>query len=356
MDGAYGNDGNDTDGGIVVGTPYGGNHLLLNDIPGARYAIAAGNYVFNIRSDASGTWETIAYVDGGFNSSKKQLLVNGYVVVDSDTAGLQLGDDQDVLISSNANGVINIASASPTTTDITLNFGIGATNAGQYLWMEDEDYFKFSDDALMNSTEKIYFRDTAIGIYSQADSYMDIFADGALRIGNSSAGAPTTYLSIEPDGDTFWVGDGSGVPYGSFYGNEIAWSSGALTAPQYKRIADTDCSPGELNLVTYTDDGTTLTVSKAGRYLINWSISAESGTANTHLLAGIMINSTTTLQAAGRNHVETPSANRQVALSGTAILDLAANDVIGVGIGSDVDNITITVDHVNLTVVMVGGT
>jgi hypothetical protein len=155
MDGAYGNDGNDIDGGIVVGTPYGGNHLLLSDIPGARYAIAAGDYVFNIRSDATGKWKTIAYVDGGFNSGREQLVVNGNISADSDTAGLQLGDDRDVLISSNANGVIRIASANPTTTDITLNFGIGATNAGQYLWMEDEDYFQFNDDLFINNGENI---------------------------------------------------------------------------------------------------------------------------------------------------------------------------------------------------------
>jgi hypothetical protein len=156
--------------------------------------------------------------------------------------------------------------------------------------------------------------------------------------------------------DHFYTGDGSGIAYGSFYGNEIAYSTGALVAPQYKQIADTDCEQGELNLVTYTDAGTTLTVSKAGRYLINWAIAAETGTANSHLLAGITLNSTTALQAAGRNHVEQASANKQAALSGTAILDLAANDVVGVGVGSDVDNITVTVDHVNLTLIMVGGT
>jgi len=224
-EGSFGNDANDTDGGIVVGTPFGGNHLLMNDIVGARYAIAAGNYVFNIRSDASGRWETIAYVDGGFNSSKKQLLVNGYVVVDSDTAGLQLGTDQDVLIYSDASGVINIASASPTTTDITMNFGIGATNAGQYLWMEDEDYFKFSDDVLMNSTEKLYFRDTGLYIFSQADGYLNIVSDTGTRLGDAT---PTNYTQFDADGDMTQVGTAR-IDWGKKTANNVTLSAGTST-------------------------------------------------------------------------------------------------------------------------------
>jgi hypothetical protein len=218
-----------------------------------------------------------------------------------------------------------------------------------YFLSKADIQFNLGDTAGVN---KFYIRDSSAAVVASFDS------NGSLAIGKSAA--PSEPLDVVGNttstGDTYWTTDGSGLPYGSFYGNEIAWSSGALTAPQYKQIADTDCNQGELNLVTYTDAGTTLTVTKAGRYLIQWAISAESNTANTHLLAGIMINSTTTLQAAGKNHVEPGRANSQYGLSGCAILDLAANDVIGVGVGSDVDNITITVDHVNLCIVMVGGT
>jgi len=52
----------------------------------------------------------------------------------------------------------------------------------------------------ITSTGKINLRDAAIGIYSQADTFMDLFADGGVRIGDSSAGAPTNYTHIEPDG------------------------------------------------------------------------------------------------------------------------------------------------------------
>ena len=59
----------------------------------------------------------------------------------------------------------------------------------------------------MDAAEKINLRDTAIGIYSQADTYLDIFADGAVRIGDSSAGAPTNYTEFEPDGLMVMTGD-----------------------------------------------------------------------------------------------------------------------------------------------------
>ena len=53
-------------------------------------------------------------------------------------------------------------------TDIVLTFD-GETNDGVITWMEDEDYFKFSDDILLTTTEKLQFRDTALYIHSSAD-------------------------------------------------------------------------------------------------------------------------------------------------------------------------------------------
>ena len=62
-------------------------------------------------------------------------------------------------------------------TDITVTFD-GETNDGVLIWMEDEDYFKFSDDILINSTEKLMFQDTGTYIYSNADGDLDIISDG----------------------------------------------------------------------------------------------------------------------------------------------------------------------------------
>ena len=66
-------------------------------------------------------------------------------------------------------------------TDITITFD-GESNDGVLKWMEDEDYFEFSDDILVASTEKLQFRDTAIYINSSADGQLDLVADTEIQI------------------------------------------------------------------------------------------------------------------------------------------------------------------------------
>ena len=66
-------------------------------------------------------------------------------------------------------------------TDITITFD-GETSDGVFKWMEDEDYFEFSDDILVASTEKLQFRDTAIYINSSADGQLDLVADTEIQI------------------------------------------------------------------------------------------------------------------------------------------------------------------------------
>jgi len=79
-----------------------------------------------------------------------------------------------------ANGVFNFVPSD--SGDTTLGFK-GSTNNGVLTWMEGEDYFKFSDDVLMDTAEKIYFRDTDIFIHSNADGEMTLQADTLVTIG-----------------------------------------------------------------------------------------------------------------------------------------------------------------------------
>lgn len=85
--------------------------------------------------------------------------------------------------------------------DYTHTFD-GQDNDGLYTWFEDEDQFQFSDDILMQSTESIFFRDTALFINSSTDGQLDIDADVELEIV-----APTLDLNVATiltiDGATF---------------------------------------------------------------------------------------------------------------------------------------------------------
>ena len=88
-------------------------------------------------------------------------------------------------------------------TDITVTFD-GESNDGVLKWMEDEDYFEFSDDILVASTEKLQFRDTAIYLNSSTDGQLDIVADTEVQIaattidmnGNADVSGTLTYGSL----------------------------------------------------------------------------------------------------------------------------------------------------------------
>jgi len=66
-------------------------------------------------------------------------------------------------------------------TDITITFD-GESNDGVLKWMEDENYFEFSNDILIALDEKLQFRDTAIYINSSTNGQLDIVADVEVQI------------------------------------------------------------------------------------------------------------------------------------------------------------------------------
>tara|TARA_R100000773_G_scaffold7545_2_gene7470 strand:+ start:574 stop:3609 length:3036 start_codon:yes stop_codon:yes gene_type:complete len=89
-------------------------------------------------------------------------------------------------------------------TDITVTFD-GETSDGILKWMEDEDYFQFNDDILINTNEKLYFRDTGIYISSNADGDLDIVSDGTAvdSINIESAGGITLDAGTAASGVIF---------------------------------------------------------------------------------------------------------------------------------------------------------
>ena len=99
-------------------------------------------------------------------------------------------------------------------TDIAVTFD-GETSDGVLTWMEDEDYFKFSDEVLMNSTEKLLFGDTGTYIHQSADGVLDLVSDteieinattidinGAVAMNGAITGATDITLSGELDAAT----------------------------------------------------------------------------------------------------------------------------------------------------------
>ena len=184
----------------------------------------------------------------------------------------------------------------------------------------------------------------------------ELKTDGSFESGSFT----TTEFKVESDGDTFWLGDETGIPYGSMYQTGGGTFTTTLTdqSTWYELdAAVTNINAGELNLVTFPDDHY-LRVSKAGRFTIQYTASVEinsvAGGAQ-HVELGIMVNGTE--QGPGRSHWSFEATSTENDYGGIAILDLAINDEISIGAINDTSAAKIlTVDHLNIVVTMVGGT
>src|SRR5210317_1548764 len=64
--------------------------------------------------------------------------------------------------------------------DVVVTFD-ATSNDGVLSWMEDEDYFQFSDDILLSTDEKLLFRDSTIDINGNTE------ISGSLTLGSSTA-------------------------------------------------------------------------------------------------------------------------------------------------------------------------
>ena len=131
-------------------------------------------------------------------------------------------------------------------TDITVTFD-GESNDGVLKWMEDEDYFEFSDDILVASTEKIQFRDTAIYINSSTDGQLDLVADTEIQI------AATT---VDINGNV----DISGT---------LTIGSAGISEAELEVLDGLTVSTTEVNILDGDTTATSTTVADADRVVMN---------------------------------------------------------------------------------------
>ena len=86
--------------------------------------------------------------------------------------------------------------------DYALTFD-GESNDGVITWKEDEDYFEISDDILLSTTEKLYFRDTAISLSSTTDGQADLVADTTIQVTAPTVNIEaSTAITLESDAIT----------------------------------------------------------------------------------------------------------------------------------------------------------
>ena len=137
-------------------------------------------------------------------------------------------------------------------TDITITFD-GETSDGVLKWMEDEDYFEFSDDILIASTEKLQFRDTAIYINSSTDGQLDLVADTEIQI------AATT---IDMNGALDLSGNLT-------VGGTITIGSAGISEAELEVLDGLTVTTAEVNILDGGTSATSTTVADADRVVLN---------------------------------------------------------------------------------------
>ncbi len=171
-----------------------------------KFANSAGDIEEFARMTAVATDVTDGSEDGQFEFDVMQAgsLIKAFTIASSTSGAQSIDFNQDAITFGTGTAA----------TDITLTFDAESAD-GVITWMEDEDYFKFSDDILINGTERINFYDTAIYIYSSTDGQLDLIADteiqiaattidinGAVALDGAITGATNITLSGELDAAT----------------------------------------------------------------------------------------------------------------------------------------------------------
>ncbi len=258
-------------------------------------------------------------------------------------------------ITSLASNTVTIG-AGTTNQDVVITFD-GEERDGLLRWIghdnsgTEDDHFRFDDDVMLNSTEKLYFNDTGTYIFSNADGDLDLVSDGtsADSIKLASAGGVTLDaagdITLDADGGDVVLKD-NGTQFGSLTntsGNLIL-KSGSTTAVTFSganttfagtvTIGSAEISEAELEIL----DGATVTTDE-----LNYNDTGAS--------VGTVVASKTVTVDANKD----VSSFRNITLSGE--LDAGSLDVSG---DADIDGTleadAITVNGTALATVIAGTT
>jgi len=195
---------------------------------------------------------------------------------------------------------------------------------------------------------------------------VSIYFDGSDMIINSENVTASDEIHFQnfdalkiASGDLYFTGDGSGVPYGEFHGENINETVTVSVANTAYEIDIDNLTGGLTNLTTFVDSGGTynhaLDVTKAGVYKITWDMSLETATAGDEIEGGIMVNGTAVVTK-GTSHTYVAANSVSSTISASALLDLSAGDDVTLYIRNHTAARDIVIEHVSCVINMVGGT
>ena len=258
-------------------------------------------------------------------------------------------------------------------TDIAVTFD-GESADGVLTWMEDEDYFKFSDEVLMNSTEKLLFGDTGTYIHQSADGVLDLVSDTEIEInattidingavdisGNTTVGGDLTVTGDDITMGTntsgmLLVADGTNFNPVAVSGDVTMASTGAITIAatsvensmlagsiadsKLSTISTADKVAGGAIQIDSGTDGTSITLADTDKFLVD-----DGGT--TKYINASQLNTYTSASVAADDLGTGDAAVTLATSSGNITIDAQAGDtdIIFKGTDSSSDITALTLD------------
>jgi hypothetical protein len=165
-------------------------------------------------------------------------------------------------------------------------------------------------------------------------------------------GSLGSLLQTDGSGNLSWISPQL-FNYGSMYADNISQSVTISVADTPVQVGG-GLTGGLTNNFTF-QNSRELKCLVAGKYVVNWAMSVQSATASQEIEGGIMVGGTA--QPNGNSHTETGNAggSRPDTICGTAILNLAANDLVSLYVANHTAVHNIVVVHASLTIASVVG-
>ena len=100
-----------------------------------------------------------------------------------------------------------------------------------------------------------------------------------------------------------------------------------------------------------------ITITKAGKYKVTWSMASQTAAgAGTEIHGGITIDSTTFVRDNGEDHAHVFNANDDITIGSVGVIDCPnGNEEISLWVSNDQNQKTV-VEHGNMYIEQVGGT
>jgi hypothetical protein len=178
-------------------------------------------------------------------------------------------------------------------------------------------------------------------------------ADTDLTFSNGNTLNATNIGAHNITGNISFVGSSIGLPYGSMSIYNLGAGGQTVTVGSTDTWYEVTSGAvvGSVNLAAFQNNHE-IVVTKAGKYKIDWSMTVEAAAANQEIEGTVFIDNTANTTMA--SHTETQAANKGYVLGGTGIIDLAASGAVSLGVLNHTATNDIIIDHLNLSLVMVG--